>query len=114
MSIADVLAHKGSGLVTILPTDTIAVAARVMAAKNIGALVVRDYHDRLAGIVTERDIVHALADRGPAALTLTVADLMTPKVSTCSTHDTVKSVMALMSLHRFRHVPVLDDAGHLA
>src|SRR3954451_199606 len=113
MRIADVLAHKGSGLVTILPTDTIDIAARVMAAKNIGALVVLDYHDRLSGLLTERDIGPALADRGPSALALTVADLMTPKVTTCTKQDTIKAVMAMMPLHRFRHVPVVDDAGHL-
>jgi CBS domain-containing protein len=103
MLISHVMKQKGSELVTILPSESILVAAGVLAARRIGALV--------AGILSERDIVRAIGDHGEEALQRTVADLMTAEVSTCTPSDTVKDILAMMTLKRFRHVPVVDNGN---
>ena len=114
MLISDILAHKGSGLVTILPTDTMQVAARVLDANRIGALIVRDRWGRLTGIISERDIVRSLADKGPGILDQPVSEFMTTNVKTLSPTDKVKTAMSMMTMRRIRHIPVLDDESHLA
>lgn len=107
MQIADILHHKGKEIVAVLPGETIAAAAKTLAANRIGALVVQDRIGRLAGMLSERDIVAGLATHGPAALTMTVADLMTREVVTCTPADSVREVMALITIRRIRHVPVM-------
>jgi CBS domain-containing protein len=111
MLISHVMKQKGSELVTILPSESILVAAGVLAARRIGALVVRNRQGKLAGILSERDIVRAIGDHGEEALQRTVADLMTAEVSTCTPSDTVKDILAMMTLKRFRHVPVVDNGN---
>jgi CBS domain-containing protein len=73
--------------------------------------VVRNRQGKLAGILSERDIVRAIGDHGEEALQRTVADLMTAEVSTCTPSDTVKDILAMMTLKRFRHVPVVDNGN---
>jgi len=114
MLISSVLARKGSDLVTILPSDTLQVAARVLDSKRIGALVVRDRYGRLAGIISERDIVRAMADRGPSALEQPVGEYMIKEVKTLLPTDTIKTAMSMMTLRRIRHIPVLDAEGQLS
>ena len=114
MLISNVLTRKGSDLVTILPSDTLQVAARVLDAKRIGALVVRDRYGRLAGIISERDIVRAMADKGPSALEQPVSEYMTKEVKTLLPTDTIKTAMSVMTLRRIRHIPVLDSEGQLS
>lgn len=109
MKIADILRQKGSSLITILPTDSIAVAARTLAENRVGALVVRDRRGQLAGILSERDIVRALAGHGAKVLEMRVADLMTREVITCRPSDPVRDIMARMTLRRIRHVPVVEE-----
>lgn len=108
MNIADVLRHKGSTVVTILPTDSVEAAAQSLASKRIGAVVVRDRRGKLVGILSERDIVRGVADKSASALNLKVQDLMTAEVKTCKPADSIKDVMSLMTLRRIRHVPVMD------
>ncbi len=112
-TVADVLNHKGRTIVSILPSETIETAARLLTDKRIGAVVVRDRRGKLIGILSERDIVRAVALRGADAMEYTVEDLMTKSVKTCRPSDTVKDVMQTMTLRRHRHMPVCDDAGDL-
>ena len=88
---------------------SIADAARLLTDRRIGALVVTDGDGRLTGIISERDLVRAIARAGAGALAQSVADHMTPEPETCVETDTVESVMETMTRGRFRHVPVLDD-----
>jgi CBS domain-containing protein len=113
MKIADILRHKASAagrdvpVVTIGPSGTIADAASALAENNIGALLVVE-DDKLAGVVSERDIVRHLATSGAAVLERPVADLMTRDVVTCSTSDSIDSIAETMTAKRVRHMPVLD------
>ena len=108
MKISDILSHKGTEIVAILPSETLAAAAKRLAQHRIGSLVVRDRLGRLAGMLSERDIVSAMAQHGEAALTMTVNDAMTPDVVTCRPSDTVREIMALITVRRVRHIPVCE------
>jgi CBS domain-containing protein len=108
MRISDILSHKGSEIVAILPSETLAAAAKKLAQHRIGSLVVRDRRGRLAGMLSERDIVNAMAQHGAAALAMTVNDAMTPDVVSCRPSDTVREIMALITVRRIRHIPVCE------
>ena len=112
-TIADVLGNKGHTIVSILPTETVATAVRLLTQKRIGAVVVRDRRGKLVGILSERDIVRAIADHGDAALEDKVEDLMTKEVKTCTPKDSIKDLMQMMTLRRHRHVPVCNELGDL-
>ncbi len=86
-----------------------AAAVRELKTHGIGALLVSEDGRQVAGILSERDIVHALAEQGAALLALPVERLMTRKVVTCVPEDTVSELMARMTQHRFRHLPVVKD-----
>jgi len=109
MQVRHILYGKGRDVVAIAEGASIADAARLLTDRRIGALVVKDGGGRLTGIISERDLVHAIARAGAGALAETVADHMTPEPETCVETDTVESVMETMTRGRFRHVPVLDD-----
>lgn len=113
MRIADVLATKGHAVVTVGPDDLVTDLLGALAGRNVGAAVVLD-GDRLAGIVSERDVVRHLHQRGAAMLDVPVAEIMTAVVATCRPRDTVENLSVTMTERRIRHVPVLDDAGKLA
>jgi CBS domain-containing protein len=109
MQVRHILYGKGRDVVAIAEGASIADAARLLTDRRIGALVVKGGDGRLTGIISERDLVHAIARAGAGALAETVADHMTPEPETCVETDTVESVMETMTRGRFRHVPVLDD-----
>ena len=108
MIVKTILSGKGGNVVTIEPTANVADAAKMLAEKHIGALVVTGAEGRLVGIISERDIVRALANRGNAALKLPLTEVMTRKVVTCSEDETLSVIMERMTQGKFRHVPVLD------
>jgi CBS domain-containing protein len=110
MRIADVLRGKGGSVVTINPEATVAELLAGLAEHNIGAMVVAG-PDGLKGIVSERDVVRQLHAHGASLLTQPVENIMTSMVSTCSKSDTVDSLTLLMTEHRVRHVPVLEDGN---
>jgi CBS domain-containing protein len=112
-SVSDLLNHKGRTIISILPSETLENAARLLTEKRIGAVVVLDRRGKLAGILSERDIVRAIADRGNAALAMRVEDMMTKEVRTCQPSEPVKDLMKMMTLRRHRHVPVVDRGGDL-
>jgi len=113
MTVKAILSVKGTEVLTIEPTTSLAAAAKLLAERKIGALVVTGPDQRVVGIVSERDIVQQLAAHGPAALDLALTEVMTRKVTTCSASDTISSVMEQMTAGKFRHLPVLEQ-GRLA
>lgn len=109
MRVHDVLTSKGSGEVfTIAPDATIRELLDVLADLNVGALVVSDDGRSMLGIVSERDIVRKLRD-AENARDMAVADIMTTDVRVCAPDDSFGELMAVMTEHRVRHVPVLDE-----
>ena len=109
MTVAALLRDKGHSVITTSATASIAGAIDTLVRHRIGALVVIDETDRIAGIMSERDIVRAIAARGADVLNTPIADAMTRAVVTCTKSDTVDEVMARMTRGRFRHLPVVED-----
>jgi CBS domain-containing protein len=109
MTVKAILAAKGGEVVTIEPTTNLAAATKLLAERGIGAVVVTGPDRRVVGIVSERDIVHALAAHGTAALALPLTEVMTRKVMTCSVSDTISSLMERMTQGKFRHLPVIEQ-----
>lgn len=113
MQVRHILRDKGREVVTIGSDATLSEAARLLARRRIGAVVVSDGDGGVAGILSERDIVRALAEHSVAALGQNVARHMTRAISVCSETDTVDELMESMTHGRFRHLPVLDDGDRL-
>ncbi len=109
MNVKTILSLKGSHVTTIEPTATLEAAVAMLAKHRIGALVVLGADERVIGILSERDIVRALAELGAAALTTPLAQVMTRKVVTCDETETVGGVMERMTTGKFRHLPVLEQ-----
>jgi CBS domain-containing protein len=109
MNVKTILSLKGSHVTTIEPTATLEAAVAILAKHRIGALVVLGADQRVIGILSERDIVRALAQLGVGALQTPLAEVMTRKVVTCGESETVAGVMERMTTGKFRHVPVLDQ-----
>lgn len=108
MLVAEILRHKGNGVAKIRTLDSVEAAVAKLAAERIGALVVVDRMGELAGMISERDVIHALARHGTEALRFEVHELMTPEVTTCGPRDRIDAVMGVMTAHRVRHLPVMD------
>ena len=113
MTVSMILADKGREIVSIEPAATLQCAATLLAERRIGAVVVLGADHRIIGILSERDIVRAIGERGVAALDEPVSQTMTRKVSTCTEGETLVSIMERMTEGKFRHVPVVDQ-GRLA
>ena len=111
MKVHDLLERKGDRIATIDPTASVKDAAALLREEGIGALVVSRTGKDLDGILSERDIVRALATDPEGLLERRVADLMTREVKTCGAEDNVTEVMATMTRSRIRHLPVVDDSG---
>jgi CBS domain-containing protein len=107
--IEHILHRKGRQVTTIAADATVAEAVALLQERNIGALVVTD--DGVAGMLSERDVVRALADpeRAAGVLDQVVSELMTTVVATCGPRATVDELMRLMTDRRIRHIPVLDE-----
>jgi CBS domain-containing protein len=110
MNVKTILAVKGSDIVGIEPNADLAAAAQLLSKHRIGVLVIRGAGGRLAGILSERDIVRALAEHGSNALSIQVAKVMTRNVITCGEDDTIASLMEKMTAGKFRHVPVVTGS----
>lgn len=110
MIVSQILRDKGSAVLTVPPDASAVEAARIMNERRVGALVVRRGQGRLEGIVSERDIVVALAEQGPEAAERPVHSLMTAadRLITCSPADSVAHMMAVMTDRRVRHLPVIE------
>jgi CBS domain-containing protein len=108
MHIADILKVKGNRVITVSPDSRVHNLAQRLRMERIGALVVSASGTTVDGIISERDIVLAMAEHGAEALVRTAADLMTKAVLTCSPADTIAQVAKIMTNRRVRHMPVLD------
>ena len=108
MIVKNILAEKGGDVVTIAPTADLATAVKLMAERRIGAVVILGADHRVVGILSERDIVRALAEHGGAVLSDRVGQAMTRDVVTCSEDDTIGDLMSRMTTKKFRHMPVVS------
>ncbi len=113
MLISALLANKGSAVTTIGGDATVSEAVDELSRHHVGALVVSADGETIDGIVSERDVVRKLSERGDAVLGEPVSSIMSATVSTCSLDDDTESLMRMMTERRIRHVPVVDD-GRLA
>ena len=109
MTVKAILDNKGTDVVTTEATADLASAVKLLADHRIGALVVVGPDRRIAGIVSERDVIRVLAERGAAALEQPVGQVMTRKVVTCNRPETMSSVMERMTAGKFRHLPVVEE-----
>ena len=109
MTVKAILSQKGSDVLTIDPAATLAAAAKLLAERRIGAVLVTGVDGRLSGILSERDIVRALAERGADVLAERVDRVMTRKVVTCTEAETIAAIMERMTAGKFRHLPVVDQ-----
>ena len=107
MKVEAVLAAKGREVASINPSATLATVAQRLRLEGIGALVVLD-EDRLAGMISERDVVYAFAEHRAGTSEIKVADVMTRNIITCRREDSLTRVLGLMTRHRVRHLPVLE------
>ena len=114
MSLEAILAVKGNEVVSISSTADLGAASKLLKKREIGVLVVVDVDGRVVGILSERDIVHAMAENEDSVLQqLPVSQVMTSKVSICDVNDSVSSVMERMMKGKFRHMPIFEG-GRLA
>ena len=111
MRVATILSQKGSTVATIRGESTLADAAAELRLRGVGALVVSSDGRSIDGIISERDIVLRLAERGEVALTQSVSSCMTREVRTCEPGDTCDELMVVMTEHRMRHLPVVVDGA---
>jgi len=109
MTVRTILSRKGSDVVTIAPTANLSEAVKLLGERRIGAIVVTGPDNRVAGILSERDIVRVIGERGHAALEENVGAVMTRKVITCTETDTIAFIMERMTAGKFRHLPVVDQ-----
>ncbi len=108
-TVAAILRHKGSEVITVAPETPIAEVARLLRDRRIGAVLVTDRIAQLLGIVSERDIVTSLAGAGALTLEMTAAQLMTRVLNTIHLATTVEQAMTMMTERRVRHLPVIEQ-----
>jgi len=111
MTVRSILNEKGGDVFTMAPDAALSEVVAELAKRKIGAVLIMD-GDRLAGILSERDVVRVLAAQGAGALQATASTVMTSAVETCGMDDLIDDVMERMTRSRFRHMPVVD-AGTL-
>jgi CBS domain-containing protein len=109
MIVKAILSAKGGDVISIEPTATLDTAVKTLTEHKIGALLVLGPDRRVIGILSERDIVRVLAERGAGVLSQPLAQVMTRKVVTCSESDSVGVLMERMTTGKFRHLPVIED-----
>ena len=107
MTVRSILKTKGHQILSVDPDAKLSVAVKTLAERRIGAvLVIQDQH--MEGILSERDIVRVLGERGASVLDEPVSAVMTRKVVTCKETDTISAIMEMMTAGKFRHLPVVD------
>lgn len=109
MNVAAVLKAKGRAVAVAHADTTLLKVASMLAEKRIGALVIVDETNAVIGIISERDIVRAIAASGESILHQPVVDVMTKTVVTCEESLTLEELMSLMTVRRFRHAPVVEN-----
>ena len=107
MFVSDILSLKGGLVYTVTPGTSVGQISQHLSTRHIGSVLILDSDDSVAGIVSERDLVHAFAKHGAAALELEAHTVMTRDVVTCDPDDSIDQVMESMTQGRFRHLPVV-------
>lgn len=108
MNIASLLKAKGRAVATARADVSLLEIASLLSGKGIGAIVIVNESDEVVGIISERDVVKAIGSRGVSALSLSVGEIMTRDVVTCTEDKTIEDLMSIMTAGRFRHVPVVE------
>jgi CBS domain-containing protein len=111
MNIAQILKSKGRAVATARPEATLGEIISKLAQKRIGAIVIVGDNGEVAGILSERDVIRRLGERGAEALQEPASQIMTAAVITCQESSTIDELMELMTQGRFRHVPVIEDGA---
>lgn len=109
MNVSTILKNKGSDVITRHPEATLSEIVSILNEHKIGSVIIVDASECVCGIVSERDIVGAIANNGGSVLEEAVSICMTEKVITCTREDTIEKLMTEMTAHRFRHMPVVED-----
>lgn len=109
MNVASILKLKGRNVTTVSPSATLTEVSHKLAEKKIGAIVVVGSAGNVDGIISERDIVRAIGDRGEDALRTPVSEVMTRDVVSCSETSEIDDLMEMMTKGRFRHLPVIQE-----
>jgi CBS domain-containing protein len=111
MTVASILREKGNTIISVRPDTPLMELVETISSRRIGAVLVLDDLGRLAGIVSERDVVKALAARGADLHKVSAGDVMTANVTTVTPTTTINEAMELMDRGYFRHLPVLDESA---
>jgi CBS domain-containing protein len=109
MIVSSMLAGRDGAVLTVSPSDPISAAAKILSEKRIGALIVTDGKNAVAGILSERDIVRGLSESNGDVMDKPVSTYMTADVFTCGPDDTVNQLMEMMTGRRIRHLPVVHE-----
>jgi CBS domain-containing protein len=112
MKISTILADKGSVVLTIAPDQSVKALLALLSQHKVGAMVVSRDANTIVGIVSERDIVHALANR-ESIMSAPVSDIMTSEVFVSPTDANIDELMTVMTSQRIRHIPITADSGEL-
>ena len=107
MFVSDILSQKGGQVFTVTPGTSVAQVSQQLSTRRVGSVLVLDEQGAVIGIVSERDLVRALASHGAKAMELEARDVMTREVVSCDPDDSIDQVMEVMTRGRFRHVPVV-------
>src|SRR6202158_2416071 len=108
MTVRSILDSKGHDILSVEPNTKLSAAIKILGERKIGAVLVMS-QGKVDGILSERDIVRVLTERGAKVLDEPVSDVMTRKVVSCRQSDTVGGIMEMMTLGKFRHLPVIED-----
>lgn len=111
MNIGQILKAKGRAVATARPDTSLLEIANKLAQKKIGAIVIVGDKGDVVGIISERDIIRKLGERGPSVLNEPVTETMTANVISCQETSTLDELMEIMTQGRFRHVPVIEDGA---
>ncbi|WP_322988534.1 MULTISPECIES: CBS domain-containing protein [unclassified Hoeflea] len=109
MTVKQILDQKGRNVITVSPSMGTLEAVKFLSDNKIGAVIVTGSGGKVAGILSERDIVRAVATKGADSLNSPISQIMTSKVTTCGESHSINQVMELMTNGRFRHLPVEED-----
>jgi CBS domain-containing protein len=108
-TVRDLIRQKGSDIVSVRPDDSVFTALKVMADRNVGAVLVIDEEGRLVGVLSERDYARKVVLHGHTSRDTRAAEIMTPEVLCIAADKRVEEAMAMMTVKRVRHLPVIEN-----
>jgi CBS domain-containing protein len=111
MNVTAILKTKGRAVATARPDTTVLDIVQRLNTKKIGAIVVVGDNGQVVGIISERDVIRIIAERGMVGLEVPVAEVMTRAVISCRETSAIDEIMEMMTKGRFRHLPVIEDGA---